>query len=167
MALAIVWGLALVLAVLAYRRHDRSFEGGLLQAADQLVRVMPRILMALLAAGFIAKLIPGDLVGEWIGPGSGARGLIIAALAGVLVPAGPVVAFSLAAVLAQSGAAPPQLVAFVTSWCIFAMHRITIYEIPMLGWRFLALRLGAGAVLPLLAGLIAGAILLIPGLDGG
>ena len=162
-ALLFIWLLALGLGVLAHRRGDGSHLEGLTYGADQLVRVLPRIVMALLASGFIAKLIPSAIVGTWIGSDSGARGILVAACAGLLVPAGPVVAFSLGAILAQAGAAPPQLVAFITSWCIFAIHRVTIFELPMLGWRFLALRLTASALLPVVAGILAGGLHLVVG----
>lgn len=155
-----IWLLAIALAGYAAFRRDGSLGDGLVRGADQLIRVLPRVLMALTAAGFIAKLIPGEIVGHWLGPESGVRGIAIAACAGLLVPSGPVVSFSLAAVLATSGAAPPQLIAFITSWSIFAIHRVTIYELPMLGWRFLAVRLGASFVLPLLAGFGAAALAL-------
>jgi uncharacterized membrane protein YraQ (UPF0718 family) len=158
-SLLTIWLLALVLAGLALYRGGGGLGEGLLAGADQLVRVMPRVLMALTAAGFIAKLIPGEFIGAWLGPDSGFRGIAIAALAGLFVPAGPVVSFSLAAVLAQAGAATPQLVAFLTAWSVFAMHRITIYEAPMLGLRFLAVRLSASFTLPLVAGLTAVAVL--------
>ncbi len=156
-----IWLLALGMAGFALFRGGGKLGEGLLASADQLVRVMPRVLMALTAAGFIAKLIPGEFIGVWLGPDSGLRGIAIAALAGLFVPAGPVVAFSLAAVLAHAGAAPPQLVAFLTAWSVFAMHRIAIYEAPMLGLRFLAVRLSASFILPLVAGLAAAAVLLM------
>lgn len=160
-SLLAIWLLVPVLAGLALYRGGGRLGEGLLAAADQLIRVLPRILMALTAAGFIARLIPGEFIGTWLGPGSGIRGIAIAALAGLFVPAGPVVSFSLAAVLAQAGAAPPQLIAFLTSWSVFAMHRVAIYEAPMLGLRFLAVRLSASIALPLVAGLLAAAVLLV------
>lgn len=162
-ALLIIWLLALSLAGYATFRKDGSLSEGLVRGADQLIRVLPRVLMALTAAGFIAKLIPSEIVGAWLGADSGASGIVVAAFAGLLVPSGPIVSFSLAAVLATSGAAPPQLIAFITSWSIFAIHRVTIYEIPMLGWRFLVVRLGASFLLPLLAGASAGIVLLAAG----
>ncbi len=160
-SLLTIWLLAVALAGFALFRGEGRLGEGLLAGAEQLVRVMPRVLMALTAAGFIAKLIPGEIIGAWLGPASGIRGIAVATLAGLFVPAGPVVSISLAAVLAQAGAAPPQLVAFLTSWSVFAIHRITIYEAPMLGFRFLAVRLLASFTLPLVAGLTAGAVLLV------
>ncbi len=159
-SLVFVWLLAAVLAGTAVSRRDGSLGDGVLYGADQLVRLLPRLVVALTAAGFIAPLIPGDAVGRWIGADSGALGIAIAAFAGLLIPSGPVVTFSLAAVLMQAGAGTPQMVAFVTSWSVFALHRITIYEIPMLGWRFLFVRLLSVLLLPLIAGFAAGAVLL-------
>jgi hypothetical protein len=48
----------------------------------------------------------------------------------------------------------PQLVAFLTAWSVFAFHRVLIYEATLMGWRFVALRLTASLVLPLLAGVL-------------
>lgn len=159
-SLAFVWLLAIALGGIAWARGDGSLRKGLTYGADQLVRLLPRLAVALTAAGFIAQLIPGDAVGRWLGSGSGATGIVIAALAGTVIPAGPVVVFSLAAVLVHAGAGTPQMVAFITSWSVFALHRITIYEIPMLGWRFLLVRSLSVMLLPLVAGFAAGAVLL-------
>ncbi len=158
-SLVFIWMLAAVLAGTAMSRRDGSLADGALYGADQLVRLLPRLVVALTAAGFIAPLIPGDEVGRWLGTDSGALGIAIAAFAGLLIPSGPVVTFSLAAVLFHAGAGTPQMVAFVTSWSVFALHRITIYEIPMLGWRFLSVRLLSVLPLPLIAGFAAGAVL--------
>lgn len=162
-ALALLWLLAGGLAFLAWRRSDGSDREAALRAADQLFRILPRVLMAAFAAGFLARLLPNEVVAQWIGPDSGPWGIAVAALGGLFVPAGPVVAFSLAAILAKAGAAPPQLVAFVTSWTVFAIHRVVTYELPMLGWRFLALRLTSSVVLPVTAGLTAAVLLLAAG----
>lgn len=68
-------------------------------------------------------------------------------------PAGPVVTFSLAAALIHAGAATPQMVAFIASWSVFDLHRVTVYEIPMLGWRFLLVRTLSVVLLSLIAAL--------------
>ncbi|MGH6946603.1 MAG: hypothetical protein ACREDZ_04690 [Kiloniellales bacterium] len=162
-ALVLLWLLAGGLVFLVWRRADGSDREAALKAADQLFRILPRVLMAAFAAGFLARLLPNEIVAQWIGPDSGPWGIAIAALGGLFVPAGPVVAFSLAAILAKAGAASPQLVAFITAWTIFAIHRVAGYELPMLGWRFLALRLASSVVLPVIAGLTAALLLLAAG----
>ncbi len=160
-SLVFIWLLAAALAGTAASRRDGSLRDGIAYGADQLVRLLPRLVVALAAAGFIAQLIPGGAVGRWLGADSGALGIAIAAFAGVLIPSGPVVTFSLAAVLFHAGAGTPQMVAFITSWSVFALHRITIYELPMLGWRFLVVRGLSVLLLPLIAGFAAGAVLLV------
>ena len=65
------------------------------------------------------------------------------------------IAFAIAAVFAKSGASVPALIAFITSWSIFAAHRIFIYEMPLLGGSFLRLRLLSAMAVPFLAGTIA------------
>jgi transposase-like protein len=52
-----------------------------------------------------------------------------------------------------------QMVALVTGWSIFAIHRIVTWEYPLLGWRFVALRVLAAAPLPIIAGLLAELVL--------
>ena len=77
---------------------------------------------------------------------------------------GPAYAFSIAAIFAKSGASTAALIAFITSWSLFAAHRIFIYEIPLLGPSFLRLRVVSVAALPIFAGLMA---LAWAGLAGG
>jgi uncharacterized membrane protein YraQ (UPF0718 family) len=113
------------------------------------------MLCALIAAGFIAQLIPKEAIARLLGEDAGLLALPVAALTGLIVPAGPVIAFAIAAVFAKSGASTAALVTFITSWSIFATHRILIYELPLLGASFLRLRVLSAAAVPLIAGLIA------------
>ena len=47
------------------------------------------------------------------------------------------------------------MIAFLTAWSVFAFHRVLIYEITLMGWRFSAVRLISSLILPPLAGLLA------------
>jgi hypothetical protein len=58
-------------------------------------------------------------------------------------------------VILQGGAGLPQIVALITGWSVFALNRVLAYEAPIMGWRFVALRLTASLALPLAAGLMA------------
>lgn len=151
----ILWGLLVILAVMAIPRGDGTFEQGGRRAVEQFVRLAPRMLCALAASGFIAKLIPSNFIAGFLGEEAGLVAILVGSAVGIIVPAGPVVAFSIAAVFDQAGASVPALIAFITSWSLFAAHRIFTYEIPLLGPSFLRMRLASAAVLPLLAGLIA------------
>ena len=155
---AALWGIALVLAFVAARRPGRLHRRAAALAADQFVRIMPRIAFALLLAGFLGKLVPGEFVGSIIGPESGATGVLIASLAGGFTPGGPMIAFPIVVALSEAGAGVPQLVAFLTAWSVFAFHRVLVYESTLMGWRFSLTRLFSSLTLPPLAGFAAALI---------
>ncbi len=149
-------GIALLVAVL--RRGRAATHDAAERALEQFAHVIPQLCVALLAAGFLAKLIPAQWVAGLLGPEAGWMALVIAAFAGPTVPAGPVLAFSIAALFERAGATPEALVAFVTSWSLFTVHRMVTYEIPLLGASFLRLRLLSVGLVPIAAGLIAAGI---------
>ena len=145
--LVVLVGIALV------RRQD--FAPFLRRFIEQFAKLVPRMLCALVAAGFIATLIPKELIAGFLGPDAGLIALPVAAATGLLVPAGPVIAFAIAAVFAKAGASSAALMTFITSWSIFAAHRILIYELPLVGASFFRLRIASAVVVPFLAGLLA------------
>ncbi len=122
---------------------------------DLFVFLLPRIGAAVLLAAFLQVLVPRDLVAAWIGEKSGLRGMVIASLAGMLTPGGPMAAFPLVVALHASGADRGALVAYVTAWSLLGVQRLLIWEIPLLGGEFVVLRFIVSALLPLVAGLIA------------
>jgi uncharacterized membrane protein YraQ (UPF0718 family) len=146
--------LLFILAAIAVQQ--RQDAGPIAQRfIEQFAMLVPRMLFALIAAGFIAKLIPKVAIASLLGEDAGLLALPVAVAAGLIVPAGPVIAFAIAAVFAKSGASVPALIAFITSWSIFAAHRILIYEIPMLGASFLRMRILSTMAVPFMAGAIA------------
>lgn len=152
---AALWGIVLALAAFAARKPGRLHRKAAGLAVDQFVRMMPRIAVALLLAGFLGKLVPGEFVGRVIGAESGATGILIASLVGGFTPGGPMIAFPTVVVLSEAGAGVPQLVAFLTAWSVFAFHRVLVYELTLMGWRFSATRLVSSLALPPLAGFAA------------
>ncbi len=151
----VLWLLAVVLAGLALRRSTAKARTALGTAGERFVEIMPRIALALMTAGFLGVLVPGEPVARFIGPESGLSGILIASLVGGFVPGGPILSFPLVVVLYKAGAGLPQLIAFLTAWSVFAFHRVLIYEVTMMGWRFSAVRLVSSLVLPPLAGVLA------------
>jgi len=158
LGIVVLYSMAAVLMAAALARRDETFRRGIRRAVEQFLILAPRMFCALIAAGFVAKLIPSEFIARYLGNEAGLNAVLIGAATGIVVPAGPAIAFSIAAVFAHAGASVPSLIAFITSWSIFAAHRIFIYEIPLLGMSFLRLRLVSVAVTPLLAGLIAMAL---------
>jgi uncharacterized membrane protein YraQ (UPF0718 family) len=146
----------LLMLLIGLALHQRQDVGPILRRIlEQFAMLVPRMLLAMIAAGFIAKLIPKEAIASLLGDDAGILALPVAVIAGLIVPAGPVIAFAIAAVFAKSGASVPALIAFITSWSIFAAHRIFIYEMPLLGGSFLRLRLLSAMAVPFLAGTIA------------
>ena len=153
--LAVLILLLIGLVGLSLTRGEDTLARAAMRAAEQFTRLVPRLICALIAAGFIAKLIPSGVIAAYLGAEAGFWAILAAAIAGLIVPAGPVVAFSVAAVLARSGASDPALVAFITSWSLYAAHRIFIFELPLLGPSFLRLRATSVLIMPVAAGTIA------------
>jgi len=153
--IAILYGLLAIMVLAALSRRDGTFQRGLRRAVEQLALLAPRMVCALTAAGFIARLIPSELIGQYLGAEAGLKAILLASAVGLFIPAGPVIAFAIAAIFARSDASTAALIAFITSWSLFAAHRIFIYEIPLLGPSFLRLRIVSVAALPIIAGLIA------------
>jgi uncharacterized membrane protein YraQ (UPF0718 family) len=147
--------LLICLVGLGLVRGEDTLARAVVRAGEQFAKLGPRLLCALVAAGFIAKLIPSGLVATYLGAEAGFWAVLAAVIAGLAVPAGPVVAFAVAAVLARSDASVPALVAFITSWSLYAAHRIFIYELPLLGPSFLRLSAVSVVIVPFAAGTIA------------
>lgn len=150
-----LWGLALVLAAWALRRSTANARAAIATAGGRFVEIMPRIALALITAGFLGVLTPSEPVARFIGLDSGFSGILLASVVGGFVPGGPILSFPLVVVLYKAGAGLPQLVAFLTAWSVFAFHRVLIYEVTLMGWRFSAVRLISSLVLPPLAGVLA------------
>jgi uncharacterized membrane protein YraQ (UPF0718 family) len=151
----IIYIAPLILGAYAYSRGDESFKKGLIRGVEQLIIILPRMICALIAAEFLAMLIPTEVISQFLGRDAGLLAIFIGSLTGLLVPSGPVISFSIAATFANAGASVPAVIAFLTAWSLFSAHRILIYEIPLLGISFLRLRLLSVLILPMLSGVIA------------
>ncbi|MBX9828671.1 MAG: permease, partial [Xanthobacteraceae bacterium] len=68
------------------------------------VDILPKVLAACLIASFVAVLMPRAAVQRWVGGESGVLGVLIATLAGVICPGGPITIFPVAAAFVAIGA---------------------------------------------------------------
>lgn len=156
-SILVLWGGVAFLALLTwYKKGPQGVRDGLagaLNLGKVVIRVIP---FALLAAMLLAQIVPQQVIAGVIGPESGLTGIVIASLAGGLVPSGPFLSFPLALSLYHTGAGLPQLIAFITGWSVYASFRVIVWELPMMGTRFTAIRLAASAILPVVAGILAG-----------
>lgn len=122
------------------------------------VDIMPKVLAACLIAAFVAVLMPRDAVVRWVGAESGFLGLVIATIAGIIVPGGPITVFPIAAAFLAVGADVGATIAFVTSWTLLGYSRILIWELPFFGYDFVLWRFIPALALPIVAGLLARAM---------
>ena len=153
-----IWGVTLVLGLIAYSRPGRLHLQGLKIAWGYFYVLVPRLIVAVLVSGFFSAIVPTELVAGSIGKESGMKGILIASLVGGFTPGGPIISFPIVVILYKAGAGIPPLIAFITAWSVFAFHRIVMYEIPVMGIRFAVLRLLSSLVLPPVAGILAAII---------
>lgn len=147
-----IFVLPVFLSIYALSRRDGSMRQSLVRWVEQLFKIVPTMICALIAAGFLAAIIPDETISRFLGDGTPWLAILVGSVTGVMFPTGPVVAFSIAASFSIAGATDAALVSFITSWTLFALHRMFIYEIPLLGISFVQVRILSILTLPLIAG---------------
>jgi uncharacterized membrane protein YraQ (UPF0718 family) len=148
---------ACILSVVAWRTGGGKEIAGVKAAVQMTLQVLPLLIFAFLVAGLVQVLLPADLLSKWVGSQSGLRGILIGTVAGGLTPGGPYVSMPVVAGLLKAGASPGTMVAFLTSWSLWAVARLPL-EIGILGGRFTAVRLLSTVFFPPVAGAIANAL---------
>jgi len=147
-----LWAATMGMGVLAHRKHDGTFIAGFRDAARESLFIAPRICVGIFGSGFIAELLPREMVSSLLGSGSGSPGILIASAVGGFVPGGPVVAFAIGAAALKAGAGTPQIMAFVLSWLLFSFNRTLIWELPVMRARFTRARILLSAPVPVVIG---------------
>jgi len=147
----ILAGVALILAGIAYSKDPGLPWVGVKNGLSLLTFVLPRLIPALILAGLMQVLVPQQTVARYFGQAGGIKAIAMASLAGALTPGGPMVTVPLLVVLSNSGAGLPSLVAYMTAWSLFGLQRIIAWEAPLMGWRFVTVRVVASLAFPILA----------------
>jgi hypothetical protein len=148
----LLWALVAALALTAAVRSKALFREGALEGARDFVVLLPRIMIGVVGSGYIAAVMPQDLITTWIGPNSGILGIAIAALAGAVTPGGAVVGFAVGAAALKGGGGAPQVIAYSTAWSLYALTRLINWEVAMMPPRVVWLRAAVSIPLPFLAG---------------
>jgi uncharacterized membrane protein YraQ (UPF0718 family) len=151
----LLWVLVASLALTAAVRSKALFREGAWEGSRDFVVLIPRVLIGVVGSGYIAAVMPQDLIATWIGPNSGLLGLTIAALCGAATPGGAVVGFAVGAAALKSGAGAPQVIAYTTAWSLYTIQRLINWEIHMMAARVVWLRAAVSIPLPFLAGMAA------------
>lgn len=151
-ALLLLAGTFVLLAGLALAHG--VFVDGLHRAGKTFASMLPILVVAFLLAGMAEALLPAGFVERWMSDAAGARGYVVAWIAGALTPAGGLLGMPLAAGLLKAGAGVGVLVTYLTSMALLPALRIPM-EIGIYGGRLAALRVAASLVLPFVAGVTA------------
>lgn len=117
--------------------------------------MLPKVLAGCLIGGFIALLLPRDLVARWVGHESGMTGLLIAMAFGFILPGGPFTIYPIAGAFLLVGADAGTVVAFIVSWSLIGYTRALVWELPFFGSDFVLWRIVMALPLPILAGILA------------
>ncbi len=125
------------------------------QSASLLITVTPMIVVGLFLGGLVKELSDPERIAPVLGARSGWRGLVLATALGAATPGGPFAAFPIVYALALAGADIGAVVAYLTAWSVLGLHRLVIWELPLLGSDFVFARMLASLPLPIAAGLIA------------
>jgi uncharacterized membrane protein YraQ (UPF0718 family) len=149
-------GLASIIGIAVYVLFGWEAMGASLIAdTDLLAYLLPNLAAALLIAAFLQVLLPPNLLARFTGEASGLKGIAISTAAGALTPGGPMTSFPLMLVLRQGGTGSGPLVSYITSWSTMGLQRVFVWEVPLMGVEFAAIRFLASAPLPFIAGLLA------------
>jgi uncharacterized membrane protein YraQ (UPF0718 family) len=137
------------------------WQGGPARAVDGYVKgwelalsVLPQVALGFALAGLIAVVVPPELIGRWIGEGSGLSGVVIATVGGILTPGGPFLQFPLVASLERGGAGIGPLAAYLTAWSLLGLNRTIVWEIPLLGNSFTLARWAVSIAVPIVVGVL-------------
>lgn len=154
----LLWSSVAALGFMAWQRGRTVLVASAREGAMDFVHLMPRIALGVIGSGYIAAIIPPQVITGWLGPDSGWSGVLAAVIAGAATPGGPVVGFSIGAVALKSGGGGPQVIAYVVAWALFAFQRLILWEIPFMPSRFVWFRAAVSLPFPFLAAAIAMAI---------
>jgi len=150
----LLWGSLAGVSIIAWRQDKTVLTSALRNGGMDFINIVPRIALGVIGSGFIAAIIPSDVIVGGLGPDTGWLGVATAVVAGAATPGGPVVGFSIGAVALKSGGGTPQVVAYVVAWALFAFQRVILWEIPFMPARFVWFRCAVSVPFPFLAAAI-------------
>jgi len=127
----ILWSSVAAVGFVAFRSGPKVLTASLREGAMDFVNIVPRVAVGVIGSGFIAAVIPQEVVTGWLGPTSGWPGVAAAVIAGAATPGGPVVGF---------------------------FQRLLLWEIPFMPGRFVWFRAAVSLPFPFLAAAMAMAI---------
>lgn len=120
--------------------------------------VLPKIAGGIILATAIGLSLPRGRVLALIGPDSGWRGLVIATIAGAVIPGGPSVIYPLTLGLMAAGADLGAGMAIVSGWVLLSLNRTLVWELSFLPVELVALRFALTLPGPVILGMVTRAL---------
>lgn len=155
------------LLVLWTKGADALASAGM-RSVTLLMTVAPMIVVGLFLGGLVKELSDPERIAPVLGTRSGWKGLVLATALGAATPGGPFAAFPIVYALWLAGADIGAVVAYLTAWSVLGLHRLVIWELPLLGLDFVLARALASVPLPIAAGYVARLVFrLVPDLTIG
>jgi len=148
--LAIVTGTACYLVLGA-----EEFRSAIASDTALVAFLVPKLGAAVLVAAFLQALLPPSFFAKYMGEETGLKGMAIAAAGGTVTPGGPMTSFPLVTLLRDSGTGNGSLVSYVTAWAVNGFQRIFMWEVPLMGAEFAAVRFVASVPLSFISGSLA------------
>lgn len=149
--------ITVLLLIVAYSRGNDLPVRGLLAAGRSLWRNLLLLLFGFAIAGLVQVLLPRPVITQWLGAQAGIKGILIACVAGGLIPGPPYAVFPLAASLHAAGAGLGAVVGFVSAWALWSVSRLPV-EIALIGTQPALIRYAVTFAVPPLAGIVAGVL---------
>ena len=147
------------------RRPDRLsraaapvFKASLREGSMDFINIVPRIALGVIGSGYIAAIIPQEVITGWLGPDSGWLGVADRRDRRRRDARRPGDRLFHRRGGAEVGGGAPQVIAYVVAWALFAFQRLILWEIPFMPARFVWFRCAVSLPFPFLAAAIAMAI---------
>src|ERR1700680_4520760 len=91
----ILWGSVAAVGYIAFQRGRTVLTASLREGAMDFINIVPRIALGVIGSGYIAAIIPQEVITGWLGPNSGWLGVLTAVIAGAATQGGAGVGVSL------------------------------------------------------------------------
>lgn len=142
--------------VLSFKtRGKEETRAGLAKGGKMLWSMTPLLLLAFFLTGFLKVLLPPDIIHTFIGEEAGWRGVLLSVIAGIAMASPPYAVFPIISLLYEKGASLSAATAFIISWSV-ANGATLAFEIPIMGYRFSALKLSLTILIPFIAAFLIG-----------
>ena len=73
-----LWGSVLILGFMAWQRGRVVLVSSLREGSMDFINIVPRIALGVIGSGYIAAVIPPEVITGWLGPDSGWFGVLTA-----------------------------------------------------------------------------------------